>query len=365
MLLDWLMEVSDAIRWKDLSIAVGIMVLFLLFRKLFARYIYKFIVKKFSGSEGAVNWALAFEKPLRLFFVIMGVYMAFKYYVPQNWEYTPDINRICRSLGIIAAGWGIYNLSASSSVLLEGISKRFGLDDTSMLIPFLSKILRFIVVVLILTIVGSEWGFSINGLVAGMGLGSLAIALAAKDTLGNILGGIVIILEKPFSKGDWILTPSTEGVVEDITFRSSKIRTFADAIVTVPNATLADQPITNWSKMGKRRISFTLDVALDSERDRLAVAIARIEDELRRDEAIDQETIMVKFSDFKESSLGIFLYFFTSTTVWSEYLAARQDSNLMIMRVLEEEGIRLAVPVRRVLVEDSASERYKGLLEEG
>jgi MscS family membrane protein len=365
MLLDGVIDLLEFMRWRELSISFGIILLFLVLRKLFAGYIFKLIVKKFSWSEGIVKWALAFEKPLRAMFVLVGSYIALNYYVPNNWGQLSEVNRIYRSFGVIVVGWGIYNLSASSSALLEGVSRKFGLDETSMLIPFLSKVLRFIVIVLTVTVVGSEWGFSVNGLVAGMGLGSLAIALAAKETLGNILGGVVIILEKPFSKGDWILTPSTEGVVEDITFRSSKIRTFAHALVTVPNATLVDQPITNWSKMGKRRITFTLDVALDSDRDHLARAVARIDDELRRDKAIDQGTIMVKFNEFKESSLGILLYFFSSTIVWAEHLTVRQECNLMIMRVLEEEGIQLAIPARRLLVEGSVSEGSKGLLGEG
>lgn len=357
MVIDWLNDLLIAIRWKNALISIGILALFLLFRKLFIRYLFAFFVKRFSESEGVIKWIMAFEKPLRALFVIIGAYVAILTYVPATWEYLAAMTRIFRSLGVMMVGWGAYNLSQSSSALLEGVTKRLGLDETSMLIPFLSKILRFIVVVLTITIVGSEWGFSINGLVAGMGLGSLAIALAAKDTLSNILGGIVIIMEKPFAKGDWILTPSTEGVVEDITFRSSKIRTFAHAVVTVPNATLAAQPITNWSQMGKRRITFTLDLALDSDRASLTKAITRIEQELIENKDIHQETIFVKFNEFKEGSLGVLLYFFTTTTVWSEYLSIRQECNLMIMRVLEEEGVALAFPVRRLLMETETVRR--------
>ncbi len=364
MFIDWINQLAIAIRWKDALISVGIFVLFLLLRKLFTRFLFTFMGRRFSGSGVVLKWATAFEKPLRTLFIIIGAYLAVTAYIPEKWAFHDTLTRLSRSLGVIMLGWGIYNVSEASSALLEVVSKRLGLDVSSMLIPFLSKILRFIVVVLIVTIVGSEWGFSINGLVAGLGLGSLAIALAAKDTLGNILGGIVIIMERPFSKGDWILTPSTEGVVEDITFRSSKIRTFADAVVTVPNATLADQPITNWSKMGKRRISFTLDVALDSDRGRMERAISRIENNLIHSKDIHQETILVKFNEFKENSLGIFLYFFTVTTVWSDYLAIRQECNLMIMNVLEEEGVELAFPVRRLLMEQTTEVRSAELSKE-
>lgn len=345
----------DEIRWIDAGVSVGILLLFLLFRKLFTSYLFSLLRRRLNTNGGILKWAEAFEKPLRNLFVLIGVYLAIRYFVPAEWGWMWGLNRVSRSIGIFLVGWGIYNMTASSSALLEGISRRVGIDESSMLIPFLSKLLRFVVIVLMVTAIGAEWGFSINGLVAGMGLGSLAVALAAKETLGNMLAGVVIILEKPFSKGDWIMTPSIEGVVEDITFRSSKIRTFADSVVTVPNATLADQPITNWSRMGKRRITFTLGVALDTDRKALERAVTRIDQALRTDEKIDPAMIMVRFTDFQESSLGILLYFFTKSTVWAEHLAVRQEMNFMILQILEEEGVRLAYPSRRLYVEEAAS----------
>lgn len=345
------------VDWLEVLISVGIMAVFLMFRKLFTRYIFSFLIQRLKATSTSAAWIQAFEKPLRAFFVVVGGYLALKYLLPPTAAILPLLTRLFRSTIIILVGMGIYNLSASSSSLLEGISKRFGLDESSMLIPFLSKFLRFFIGLIIVTAVGAEWGFSINGVVAGMGLGSLAVALAAKETLGNILGGIVIILEKPFNKGDWIMTPSGEGVVEDITFRSTRIRTFADSIVTIPNAPLSDQPITNWSRMGKRQITFSLGVALNSDSEKLRNAVERIEQMLRQNDEIDQGTIMVKFRDFQESSLGIFFYFFTKTTVWAEYLKVRQDINWMILKVLEEEGIKLAYPSQRIFVENESESR--------
>lgn len=353
---EWAGDLYRQIRWMDVLIAFGIMAVFFIVNRLLVTYVFSMINKKFKAEENALMWRHAFEKPLRLFIMLLGVYWGLEYLLPGGWSTAIMLDRWFRSAVIILTGWGLLVLSNQSSFLLEEISKKIRLDDSSMLIPFLSKVLRFVVFVLIITLVASEWGFSMSGVIAGMGLGSLAIALAAKDTLGNIIGGIVIILEKPFSKGDWILTPSVEGFVEDITFRSTKIRTFADAFVTVPNATLSGQPITNWSRMGKRRIQFTLNVALDSDRERLGAVTTRLERMLREDERIDPATIMVKFTEFQESSLGIMFYFFTKTTVWAEYLTIREDINLTVLEVLEEEGVRLAYPSQRVFLEELGAE---------
>ncbi|WP_259391617.1 mechanosensitive ion channel family protein [Paenibacillus sp. 1011MAR3C5] len=364
--MDWLMDKIEVWRLLDLGIAIGIFLLFLLFRRLFVRFLFTFLMKRLARMELAARVLEAFEKPLRGLFVLLGAYLAILYYVPAHWTPLLVVHKLFRSGMILLIGGGLYNLSAVSSVFMEGALKRFGGDDSSMLIPFLSKAVRFVVIVIAVTAVISEWGFNINGVVAGMGLGSLALALAAKDTLGNILGGVIIILEKPFSKGDWILTPSTEGVVEDITFRSSKIRTFADALVTVPNSTLADQPITNWSRMGRRRITFTLNVALDTDAERLTMAIDRIERYLMDNEEIDDETIMVRFNEFKESSLGIMLYYFTKTTAWKDHLTVRQETQLAMLQILKEEGVQLALPMQRIVVGGESGEaRHEGNPERG
>ena len=160
-------------------------------------------------------------------------------------------------------------MTASSSHIFDKINNKYSLDIDAILIPFLSRILRVIIVVIAISVVAQEFDYNVSSFVAGLGIGGLAISLAAKDALANLFGGFVIITEKPFSIGDWIKTSTVEGTVEDITFRSTLVRTFADAVVTVPNATLANDSITNWSKMGKRQIQFQLSVTYDTPRKNL------------------------------------------------------------------------------------------------
>lgn len=345
----------DGIQWLDIGIVAIPVLLFVIGNRWMSNLFFLILNKLRKDSPNLIRWKKAFERPLRLFFVLIGVYLTVSYLLPPSASASLFATRLFRSGLILLVGWSLYILSAKSSVILEEISKRMNVDDSSMMIPFLSKVIRFIIAVLTVTLVGAEWGFSINGVVAGMGLGSVAVAFAAKDSLSHIFGGIVIITEKPFSKGDWILTPSVEGFVEDITFRSTKIRTFADAVVTMPNATLANEPITNWSRMGRRRITFTLNVALDTDPNRLAAAVSRCEAMLRKHASIDQQTLLVKFNEFNAGSLGIFFYFFTKTTVWAEHLSIRQEINFNLLQIFEEEGVKLAYPTHRILYEEDKS----------
>lgn len=331
----------------DFGISIGIFLVFLLLSKLFSRYAFHFVLKlshKAPTDFFSFVWR-SFEKPIHFSFLILGIYLAagyFPYFNQQN----PMFLKLVRTSVIVMFTWGLYNLSSASSVLFLKLHERLNLEVDQILIPFLSKALRFVIMAISLSVIAQEFNYDVNGFVAGLGLGGLAFALAAKDALGNLFGGIVIIMEKPFSIGDWIMTPSVEGIVEDISFRSTKVRTFAQALVTVPNATLANESITNCSKMGKRQISFHLGVTYDTPKVKLERTVQRIDELLKNHEAVHPDTILVTFDQYNESSLDIFLYFFTKTTVYGEYLKVKEDINFRIMDILEEEGVSVAFPSR-------------------
>lgn len=332
---------------------VTVIILFcMLLRKIFTTYVFSLILKLFSKTDTELykKILLSFEGPMRVFFVILGIYAALLY-LPLSEVQKSLTARIFRSAVIVLLTWGLYNLEDVHSILFKKIQEKLNVQIDKILFPFLSKFLRVVTVLLAFTIIAQEWDYDINGLIAGLGLGGLAFALAAKDALSNIFGGMVIILDKPFSIGDWIKTPSAEGTVEAISFRSTKIRTFAQALVTVPNATLANESITNWSKMGKRRVTFQLGVAYSTPRDKLEGCIRSIRAMLENHNEVHKETIYVSFDKFAESSLDILVYFFTVTTAGDEFLRVKEDVNFKIMEILEREGVSVALPGRSVYIE--------------
>ncbi|MBM7573239.1 mechanosensitive ion channel family protein [Aquibacillus albus] len=331
----------------DIGISIGVFLVFLIFRKIFAKYVFHLILKisKKTPTDFFSNVCLAFEHPIRWIFLIIGIYVAVGYF--PYLEQSNEVFRQCIRSGIIAMiAWGLYNLSSSSSLLFTNINERTNIKIDPILIPFLSKTIRFVIIAISFSIIAQEFDYDVNGFVAGLGLGGLAFALAAKDAIGNLFGGIIIITEKPFSIGNWIKTPSVEGIVEDINFRSTKIRTFDQALVTVPNATLANENIINWSEMGKRRITFHLGVTYDTPKSKLESTVKKVEELLTNHPDVHPETIFVHFDRYNDSSLDIFLYFFTNTTVWAEYLKIKEEINFSIMEILEDEGVSIAFPSR-------------------
>ncbi|QNO16045.1 mechanosensitive ion channel family protein [Alkalicella caledoniensis] len=332
---------------------VGITFLFFMLSHFFNLYIYKLIVKMTDKTKTTLDTKIvtAFRKPVKNFIFFLGLFFALRD-LSLSKEYYDVVVKLFRSTVIILITSGFYNLSSTSSALFTKLNEKLDFDIDRILIPIISKAIRFILVAISASIIAQEWGYDVNGFVAGLGIGGLAFALAAQDSLSNFFGGIVIILDKPFSIGDWILTPNVEGTVEDINFRSTKVRTFAHALVTVPNATLAKNPITNWSKMGRRRISFNLGVTYTTPREKLATCVTRIDSMLKNHSDIHPETIFVNFDSFNSSSLDIFIYCFTNTTVWGEFLKVKEDVNFKIMDILEQEGVSVAFPSRSLYFEN-------------
>ena len=154
----------------------------------------------------------------------------------------------------------------------------------------------------------------------------------------------MIILDRPFHIGDWIKAGEMEGVVEEIGFRSTKIRTFAKTQISVPNNIIANMALDNFSRMPKRRIKLNVGVTYETTPPQMQKAVQNIRQMLEKHPGIHQEFMLVNFTDFGPSSLDILVYCFTVTTEWAEYLRVRQEIALNIMIILEEIGLEIAFP---------------------
>src|SRR5690625_1906511 len=343
---------------QELGISLGIFLLFLLFRKIFTKYVFALLLKisrKIRG-EFVSNVFLAFAKPFQWLFIIIGIYLAVKYYPYIDHTHAGFI-KVIRAFIIFLVSWGMFNLASTSSLLFKTINEKTNIQIDEILIPFLSRTVQFIIIAISISVILQEFNYEIGGFLTGLGLGGLAFSLAAKDALSNLFGGIVIITEKPFTIGDWIMTPSAEGTVEDISFRSTKVRTFAQALVTIPNARLADEYITNWSKMGKRQITFNLRLTYDTPKETIKNVVETIKTYLENHPEIHQETIFVSVDQYEEYGLDILLYFFTKTTNWGEYLDVREEINLKILEIVEAADAKIAIPSQKIYTQTEEEEK--------
>lgn len=352
----WLEYINSYPLVQYLGMPVLIFAAFCIFDRLLCRTIIPAILRMRArrGVETDAALVAAALKPLQAIVLILGVYAALMY-LPLSAQIDILVSRLFRSLLIIIVAWGASALVGANSALANGIRERYKLD--SVLVVLFSRVIYFVIIAMAVVLLANEWDYDVNGFIAGLGLGGLAFALAAKDALANIFGGIVIIMEKPFLIGDWVQTPSVEGTVEDISFRSTRFRTTPQALVTVPNSTLANEPITNWSKMGKRQVTFRLAVDYAGPRNRIESCIQAIRAMLSAHGQVHPQTILVSLENINASGLDILVNFFTNTTDYVTYHQVKEDINFRILDILAAANLGLAAPGRVVYSERPAPAR--------
>lgn len=320
----------------------------LLLKKMIAHLFTKIIFKAAQKTSGKMDDMLlkSLNKPAEFLIVVLGIYISIEVlHLPTE---PNNIDQIARNLVQVLLtftfGWFCFNAVSLLELWLGHWAGRTEsvLDDQ--LVPFIRKSLRIFIVFLAILMLVQNLGYSISGLLASLGLGGLAVALAAKDSLSNIFGSIMILLDRPFLVGDWIKAGDLEGTIDEIGFRSTRIRTFAKTQITIPNSVLMNMAIDNYSRMPKRRIKLSVGLTYDTTPKQMRQAVADIKQMLRSHPAIDQDFFLVNFTDFGASSLDIMVYCFTTSTVWTEYLEAREDICLRIMDLLEKIGVEIAFP---------------------
>jgi MscS family membrane protein len=288
----------------------------------------------------------ALVSPLGLILPVTGAYFALRTLlaVEPSWLILSD--RIFRVVSVLVITWTCFRLVDALATLLNEAASRTDSRMDDHMVPLVRKTLKTFLGLLAIILVAQNLGYSVSGLLAGLGIGGLALAMAAKDTLANLFGSIMILIDRPFQAGDWITFKGGDGVVEEIGLRSTRIRTFAKTVVSIPNQALANATVENHSLMPKRRIKFTLGVTYESSVDQVKTLVNHIEDYLRGNNDIDQEFMLVKFTQFNASSLDVFVYCFTVTTDWTKHLAVRQEVNLSIMSMVEKLDMSIAYPTQ-------------------
>ena len=220
------------------------------------------------------------------------------------------------------------------------------LDDS--LVPLLRTSMRLFVTAVGILFVLQNLDVDVSSLVAGLGLGGLAIALAAQDTVRNVLGGATIFADKPFEVGDWVIVDGVEGTVETVGFRSTRVRTFYNSLVSVPNGNLMNAGIDNMGQRRWRRYKTTLGIGYHTTPDQMQAFVEGIRAIIRASPGMRQDYFMVEFHGFGATSLDVLVYCFMDAADWNEELRTRHVLNLDIMRLAESLQVDFAFPTQTV-----------------
>ncbi len=232
----------------------------------------------------------------------------------------------------------------------QAADTRSKMDDQ--VIPLVQRALKAGVWCVGVVFVVQNMGVDVGSLIAGLGIGGLAFALAAKDTVENLFGSLTIFTDRPFQIGDWIvLDGGLEGVVEEVGFRSTRIRTFHNSVVSVPNGKLASSRIDNMGQRRYRRVKTSLGLTYDTPPARIDAFLTRVRAYLRANPSVWNGTCEVRLNNFSSSSLDVLLYFFLDVPDWSHELAERERCLLALLEIAQELGVSYAFPSTSLYVE--------------
>jgi MscS family membrane protein len=340
-------------HWHVLSVIVGIVAL-----NVTAYYLLRHLERATTRTATVWDDALvkASRKPITLILWTLGATMAIR--IVHQHVGVPYFDLVAPSrnvLVVVALAWLAMRLIHQSSANVVALRRAAGemVDQTT--VEALSKLGRGVVVVIAGLSLLDTLGVSITGVLAFGGIGGIAVGFAAKDLFANLLGGLAIYLDRPFSVGEWIRSPdkAIEGTVEHIGWRNTRIRAFNKNPIYVPNAVFSNIVVENPSRMSHRRIKETIGLRYQ-DIDKVEAVVAEVRAMLKGHPAIDQEAaVVVNFNAFAASSLDIIVFAFTRTIDWAPYQEVKQDVLLKIAAIVARHGAGIAYPTQTLQLESA------------
>ena len=334
-------EIEQYIGFGLLAIAVTILHFALL------RLITIFVRRRYSGDDLSF-WEVERRRLNRgILLVTAGITLLVGF---PMLDFDPEIENIVNQIASLVAAVGVLQVAYRAiDIFMDVLARRATqteskLDDS--LVPLLRTAVRLFVTFVGLLFVLQNLDINVSSLIAGLGLGGLAIALAAQDTVRNLLGGVTIFADKPFEVGDWVVVDGVEGTVEAVGFRSTRVRTFYNSLISVPNGNLMDSGIDNMGQRRWRRYKTTLGVAYHTKPDQLQAFVEGIRAIIQANPGMRQDYYIVEFHGFGATSLDILVYCFIDAEDWNEELRTRHVLNLDIMRLAESLQVEFAFPTQ-------------------
>ena len=254
-----------------------------------------------------------------------------------------------------------YKVADAIGVSLQRVASKTETTLDDQLVPLARKFMKIMVIVLGTLITLQGFGFNVVSLLAGLGLGGLALALAAQDTAANVFGSITIFLDQPFQVGHNIKIGDTEGIVEEIGFRSTRIRTSYDSVVTLPNSVVAKEKIDNLSARNSKRIRHVLGVTYDTSPERLSGFMDSIKYTLHQHKLILKDDIRVNFNNMGDFNLQILVQFFIPMGTPQEELQIQQEVLFEIMQIAQKLDVSFAFPTQTIQLQPAVASTQQSI----
>ncbi len=340
----------SGINISEIIIALLIFFAFLLLRGLFAKFIIKRLEKYVSKTTNRFDNSLveSLKGPTKFFPIVIGFFIATSY-VSLGDSTENFIDNANRTLITILIFWSIHQIIGPLSVLIKSIGDLLSKD----LLNWIIKAIKILILILGAAAVLELWGIKIGPIIAGLGLFGVAVALGAQDLFKNLISGILVLVEKRFKVGDWIIVENIiEGIVEGIGFRSTVVRKFDKSIAIIPNFQFAENAVINISQTTNWIISWVITLQYNTTIEQLK----KIRDEIEKYVTThkDFKTSLghaVRIDKFSDSSIDMYIRCFTVTDDWDEWLAVKERLAIEIKQIVEKNNASFAFPSQSIYVE--------------
>lgn len=339
-------DLNNLLKIFDIQIAIAILLFFVIFRKVFSKILIKGYYKIIKSKKNPKDSSM--YKSLNIMFILIGIYFMIKI-LPTSKQILTHMNTIYKLVIIFYVCKIVTSFISNDSILL----RKFFKDPTNNTVNmFFCQVLRFFIWIIYLFIVMSELGFikELNGVFTVLGLGSAAVALAAQDLVKSLISGVSILTDKPFVIGDWIEVDQYQGTVIDITFRSIRIKSFNNSVITIPNSVITSSYVINWNRLTSRRFETTLSLSLETPSEKIKKIVKEIKVVLENDPMVIKETLQVSLNAITSCSNDIRIVLFAREADFAKFLKVKQDILCSILFLVEKENIDLAYPTQTLYV---------------
>ncbi len=343
--------------WQHYTLAACILIVAFLGRRIGTQFLFALVRRFTERTKSTLDDKLlpAFEEPVKTFIALFGIYVAIRVLkLPP--ELDRDIGYGATVAFSLATFWlflrGFHTVLDHAHEIAR--EKKLGV---AAFMPWIKKTLSVVFVIFGVLMVAQSMGFEVRAFLAGLGLGGLAFALAAQDTLANLFGSVVVAVDQPFKVGEFVQIGAHLGLVEDIGLRSTKLRTPAKSLITIPNRTVAAEAITNLSRFTQRRVEQVVGLTYDTTAEQMDAMVEEIRGIITGEEEVDPASVMVFFRDYSASSLDIWIVYLTKDPDFQKHMRLRQRINLKIMRAVQARGLSFALPSQTVYLGGEAAQR--------
>ena len=332
----------------------------ILLRRFVTTIIFNRLKRLAANTETTLDDKLfpALEGPVTTFVMVTGIFAAVKVLkLSETTDRTIGYgSTVAFSLVVF---WGL--LRAFGAVLdhMHEVAREKQMGVAAFM-PWIKKTLVAIFVVIGVLITVQSLGFNVSTILSGLGIGGLAFALAAQDTIANLFGSIVVAIDQPFKVGETVRIGANTGLVEDIGLRSTKIRLIDKSLVILPNKLVSSEAIVNLSRFTQRRVEQVIGLTYDTRPDQMEAIVEEVRQIILAEPTVDVTSVMVFFRDFSASSLDLWIVYLTTGDDFQEGLALRQRVNLAIMRAVAARGLSFAFPTQTMHLDGPVAKQWVG-----